>query len=111
MVIILLKYFSFTDYNEYPEEEEDSEENLVEDNLPCREKEQDYIYNYMKKGFETNGSYSALYISGMPGTGKTACVNAVIKKLRIEFQNKYSIDQIYSKSTKSAKKNTSKIFF
>jgi len=54
--------------------------------LPCRENEQENIYKYIKKGLATNGSYSSLYISGMPGTGKTACVHAVIKKLRIEYQ-------------------------
>lgn len=52
----------------------------------------EYIDNYIKKGLQTNGTYSALYISGMPGTGKTACVNAVIKKLRNEFQQNYNLE-------------------
>jgi len=52
--------------------------------LPCREKEQEYIYNYLKKGLDTNGSYTTLYISGMPGTGKTACVTTILNKLSLE---------------------------
>jgi len=52
--------------------------------LPCREKEQDHIHNYVKKGLDTNGSYSTLYISGMPGTGKTACVTNILNKLSHE---------------------------
>lgn len=62
--------------------------NTVIQLLPCREKEQLHIYNYIKKGLETNGSYTGLYISGMPGTGKTACVTTVINKLRKESQRK-----------------------
>ena len=53
--------------------------------LPCREKEQEIIYNYIKKGLETNGNYNSLYIAGMPGTGKTACVTNVIKVLEEEL--------------------------
>ena len=49
--------------------------------LPCRTEEQIIIENYIKKGLETNGCYNSLYISGMPGTGKTASVIASIKKL------------------------------
>jgi Cdc6-like AAA superfamily ATPase len=61
----------------------DSEDYL----LPCREKEQEEIYKYIKSGFDTQGSYSALYISGMPGTGKTASVTNIINKLRRECEN------------------------
>ncbi len=49
--------------------------------LPCRAKEQNEIESFIKKGLETSGCYSSLYISGMPGTGKTASVLASIKKL------------------------------
>jgi len=54
--------------------------------LPCREKEQEIIYNYIKKGLDTNGNYNSLYISGMPGTGKTACVTNVINLLEEELK-------------------------
>ena len=64
----------------------ESEETLPSQNilyfLPCREKEQEEIYNYIKKGLYTQGSYSSLYISGMPGTGKTESVNRVIDILQ-----------------------------
>lgn len=55
--------------------------------LPCREKEQEIIYDYIKKGLETNGNYSSLYIAGMPGTGKTACVINVINIIEEELKN------------------------
>jgi Cdc6-like AAA superfamily ATPase len=58
--------------------------NLEINFLPCREKEQEIIYNYVKKGLNTLGGYTGLYISGMPGTGKTACVNTVLNKLKNE---------------------------
>ena len=56
-----------------------------EDYLPCREKEQEKIYTYIKTGLETDGNYNSLYIAGMPGTGKTACVKKVIEILENEF--------------------------
>lgn len=53
--------------------------------LPCREKEQEMIYDYIKKGLFTNGNYNSLYIAGMPGTGKTACVKTVINIIESEL--------------------------
>lgn len=49
--------------------------------LPCRSLEQQSIEAYIRKGLDTVGGYHSLYISGMPGTGKTASVLASIKKL------------------------------
>ena len=56
--------------------------------LPCRETEQNQIYTYILKGLQTTGSYSSLYIPGMPGTGKTASVLRVLQKLKHESQQK-----------------------
>ena len=64
---------------------------LGEDYLPCREKEQKKIYNYIQEGLQTNGNYNSLYIAGMPGTGKTACVKTVINIIESEYiKNKKS---------------------
>jgi Cdc6-like AAA superfamily ATPase len=43
----------------------------------------------------------------MPGTGKTACVNAIIKKLRNEYQNFYNnnIKKINNNNNKSRSKS------
>ena len=54
--------------------------------LPCREEEQKEIYNYIKNGLKTYGSYNSLYICGMTGTGKTESVTKVIEI--IEGENK-----------------------
>jgi Cdc6-like AAA superfamily ATPase len=54
--------------------------------LPCRKEEQDTIYNYIKKGLQTNGNYNSLYIAGMPGTGKTASVKTIINILESELK-------------------------
>ena len=53
--------------------------------LPCREKEQKIIYEYIKEGLQTNGNYNSLYIAGMPGTGKTASVKTVINIIESEI--------------------------
>ena len=84
--------------SESEEEEEYSKNNILKyDFLPCREKEQDKIYDYLKKGLLTSGDYSSLYIGGMPGTGKTECVKTVLKKLKKDFKNKKckSFNQIF----------------
>jgi Cdc6-like AAA superfamily ATPase len=54
--------------------------------LPCRKEEQDTIYNYIKKGLQTNGNYNSLYIAGMPGTGKTASVKTIVNILESELK-------------------------
>ena len=68
--------------SEEEEEEEKDEESIKSfsevrlEYLPCRKDEQDKIYNYIKKGLQTNGNYSSLYIAGMPGTGSKATKTA-----------------------------------
>ena len=77
--------------SEEEEEEEKDEESIKSfsearlEYLPCRKDEQDKIYNYIKKGLQTNGNYSSLYIAGMPGTGKTASVKTIINILESEL--------------------------
>ena len=45
--------------------------NAISDELPCRDDERKKILEYIKSGLKQMGSSSSLYISGMPGTGKT----------------------------------------
>jgi len=40
----------------------------------------------LKKGIDGRGSSSSLYISGMPGTGKTATTLEVIRNLIAQFK-------------------------
>ena len=68
-------------------ENSQNNEEIITDFLPCREQEQEQIKNYIKEGLEINGNYNSLYIAGMPGTGKTACVKRVIEILENEFKN------------------------
>uniref|UniRef100_H0V4L6 Origin recognition complex subunit 1 n=1 Tax=Cavia porcellus TaxID=10141 RepID=H0V4L6_CAVPO len=53
----------------------------VPDSLPCREKEFQDIYNFVESKLldQTGG---CMYISGVPGTGKTATVHEVIRCLQ-----------------------------
>ncbi|KAI8911480.1 P-loop containing nucleoside triphosphate hydrolase protein, partial [Gorgonomyces haynaldii] len=59
----------------------------VPDALPCREEEFANIYTQLESAIE-EGEGMCLYISGIPGTGKTATVNAVVRALneRVESQ-------------------------
>lgn len=52
--------------------------------LPCRQSEQQKIEEHITNGLKTSGCYSSLYISGMPGTGKTASVKASLSKLKMQ---------------------------
>jgi Cdc6-like AAA superfamily ATPase len=54
--------------------------NAVPDEFPCRDKEQNTIRDYILRGIQSNGNSSSLYISGMPGTGKTATCLKIIKE-------------------------------
>ncbi|GFZ49562.1 Origin recognition complex subunit 1 [Saitozyma sp. JCM 24511] len=51
------------------------------DSLPCREEEFVDVLSRVEEGVETGGG-GCLYIAGVPGTGKTATVHAVVKELK-----------------------------
>ncbi|KAF4664097.1 Origin recognition complex, subunit 1 [Perkinsus chesapeaki] len=50
--------------------------------LTCREEERGQIYNFLWTAVSTGGAGNVLYISGMPGTGKTASVMGVVGELK-----------------------------
>ena len=55
--------------------------------LPCRESERDKIFKFVEASINAGGPCigrlpGVLYISGVPGTGKTATVREVVKSLR-----------------------------
>ena len=62
----------------YENKETNKIKNFNKKFLPCREEEQNEIYNYIKNGLKTNGNYNPLYICGTTGTGKTECVKRII---------------------------------
>mmetsp|Transcript_112342 Transcript_112342/g.322974 ORF Transcript_112342/g.322974 Transcript_112342/m.322974 type:complete len:505 (-) Transcript_112342:327-1841(-) len=49
--------------------------------LPCREAEQEKIGCHLRKAVKAGGSTQVLYISGMPGAGKTASLMHTVKML------------------------------
>ncbi|XP_052032920.1 origin recognition complex subunit 1 [Apodemus sylvaticus] len=53
----------------------------VPDSLPCREQEFQDIYNFVESKL-LDGTGGCMYISGVPGTGKTATVHEVIRCLQ-----------------------------
>ena len=73
--------------NHYDEACQKLQLNAIPDYLPCREKERQQIIDYITQGIKNQGSSSSLYISGMPGTGKTATTLEVINTLRIKKVN------------------------
>ncbi len=53
--------------------------------LPCREEEFSTVYSHLEAAI-TDGSGSCIYISGTPGTGKTATVREVVAQLHASVQ-------------------------
>uniref|UniRef100_A0A670I8D3 Origin recognition complex subunit 1 n=1 Tax=Podarcis muralis TaxID=64176 RepID=A0A670I8D3_PODMU len=58
----------------------------VPESLPCREKEFQDIYNFIESKL-IDGTGGCMYISGVPGTGKTATVHEVIRCLEKAAEN------------------------
>ena len=54
----------------------------VPSRLPCREEERKHILEFVDRAVRAGGLGAAMYISGMPGTGKTATVHEVIATLQ-----------------------------
>ncbi|KAL2715387.1 cell division control protein 6 isoform X1 [Vespula squamosa] len=78
----------------------------VSENLPGRETElvklQEFIREHLK-----NESSGSLYVSGPPGTGKTACLSKIIQQP--EFNSKFKVIYINCTTMKSAATIYSKI--
>ncbi|KJH47821.1 ATPase, AAA family [Dictyocaulus viviparus] len=53
----------------------------VPDHMPCREEEAEEVKKFILNAISVCGTSSAMYISGVPGTGKTATVMSVVKQL------------------------------
>ncbi|XP_022185640.2 origin recognition complex subunit 1 [Nilaparvata lugens] len=58
----------------------------VPKSLPCRDKEFNNIYSFLGRKIEDFAG-GCMYISGVPGTGKTATVHAVVRKLQEDVEN------------------------
>ncbi|KFP72399.1 Origin recognition complex subunit 1 [Apaloderma vittatum] len=58
----------------------------VPESLPCREEEFQDIYNFVESKL-IDGTGGCMYISGVPGTGKTATVHEVIRSLQQAAEN------------------------
>nr|XP_055068296.1 origin recognition complex subunit 1 isoform X1 [Misgurnus anguillicaudatus] len=57
----------------------------VPESLPCREQEFQDIYNFVESKV-IDGTGGCMYISGVPGTGKTATVHEVIRSLELSAE-------------------------
>lgn len=62
--------------------------------LPCREEEFSTVYSHLEAAI-TDGSGSCIYISGTPGTGKTATVREVVAQLHASVQAEELDDFIF----------------
>ncbi|KAI8893518.1 P-loop containing nucleoside triphosphate hydrolase protein [Globomyces pollinis-pini] len=58
----------------------------VPDVLPCRDDEYTEMFGHIASALE-EGSGSCIYVSGVPGTGKTATFRAVLRELRSLLEN------------------------
>ncbi|KFQ05417.1 Origin recognition complex subunit 1, partial [Leptosomus discolor] len=58
----------------------------IPESLPCREEEFQDIYNFVESKV-IDGTGGCMYISGVPGTGKTATVHEVIRCLQQAAEN------------------------
>lgn len=66
------------------------QEFCVPENMPCRDEEKDQILKFCQKAIIEFGSSSSLYIYGVPGLGKTACLLEVVHALyREEYQDAF----------------------
>ncbi|CAD8190939.1 unnamed protein product [Paramecium octaurelia] len=67
-------------------------ESTIPDEILCRDQEKVLITRFIEDGIKNNGQKQALYISGVPGIGKTATVLEVKNKLHFK---KLDFDFIY----------------
>jgi len=90
--------FKSTAQNEYDKAIEKLQLSDIPDKFPCRDKEVTQITEYLLSGLENRGSSSSLYISGMPGTGKTATTLETINNLLRSGKNSFEFVKINAMS-------------
>ncbi|KZC06886.1 PREDICTED: cell division control protein 6 homolog [Dufourea novaeangliae] len=71
----------------------------VPETLPGRESELSQLEKFMEKHLK-NGTSASLYISGPPGTGKTACLSKLM--LKPEFKTRFKVVYVNCTTMKSA---------
>ncbi|CAL7935755.1 unnamed protein product [Xylocopa violacea] len=71
----------------------------IPENLPGREAELQKLQEFLEDHLE-NETSGSLYVSGPPGTGKTACLSKLISKP--EFKSKFKVVYVNCTSMKSA---------
>ena len=54
--------------------------------MPCRDREREEVGDFLRQSLQLGGVGRGLYVSGVPGTGKTATVYEVVRSLREEWQ-------------------------
>lgn len=69
--------------------------------LLFRENEEKKIKSFLKSGIENKGSQTSMYITGMPGLGKSACCLKVIKNLKEIYDDKFEFIYINALKLKS----------
>lgn len=58
----------------------------VPDRLPAREKEMNVIRNFLREHI-CGKNAGSLYLSGAPGTGKTACLSRILQDLKVHWES------------------------
>ena len=67
---------------------------MVPPSLPCREEAFAQVYNHLESAI-TDGEGSCIYVSGTPGTGKTATVREAVSQLHTAVQAEELDDFIF----------------
>eukprot|EP00922_Rhytidocystis_sp_ex-Travisia-forbesii_P059361 GHVS01088038.1.p1 GENE.GHVS01088038.1~~GHVS01088038.1.p1 ORF type:complete len:349 (+),score=70.25 GHVS01088038.1:445-1491(+) len=62
--------------------------NALPDVLPCREKEFRDVYDFLLSAIQGGSTGQVLFISGVPGTGKTATALSALRKAKLTAQKK-----------------------
>ena len=88
----MIKYLKY-----YREALLELQESSIPDSIPCRDQEKKIVEEFLEEGLINKGIDHSLYISGVPGIGKTVSVMEVIKSLQAKYNKgkKQTVELIY----------------